>query len=207
MSEDDRKLRAAAREARVEENVMTRSQQIKSALQPEPITVGMGWIARMPRGVRKGLEWALIAGAIGFLFFHLTLVRKSIDESALATLPPVDFLGDMEPDREEYYPGDVVRLHYIRNVHLPKGEPPPLPAINVDAFENIDNGILYPATLMGRIIEKDGKIDRIAVRQLPEHMEPGVYIFEGWMRLETQRRSAPVPYKSKPFRVLETPKK
>lgn len=181
---------------------LKQSQRIHAAISPEQTVVNKGWIARMPRPLRKSIEWFLIVALVGFIVIYLTIVRRSVIEAAVAASPPINFLGDLVPEKHEYKRGEIIKFHYIREIKLIGDEKEPILTMSMDCFENLDDGEVYPCPIIGRVIQKAGRVDRIATRKIPEEATPGRYIFQGWMRAETLRRTMPFPYQSTEFIIV-----
>lgn len=158
------------------------------------------FLARMGKTTRKVLERFLAALCIFLILLQLYLVRQSVIDSGEAINPPVIFPHDWIPDRAEYYPGDTIRLKYTRITKF-DSEKGPLLLYSLDAFENKTNGEIFPGVIIGRIIDAPGKVERTAVRHVPNEATPGEYIFEGWMQAQTSRRSLPVAYESERFTI------
>lgn len=136
----------------------------------------------------------LIVAAQGQSILHAIDVRRALAAS------PVTY-DELIPDREEYFPGDLIRFTYNRKC---KGDNADLPLImlTVDSFENLDTGEIFVGTFASRIVRRNGTEHLQALRRLSTDCTPGIYAFEGWVSIQGVVPTQPVPYSSRKFKVL-----
>jgi hypothetical protein len=162
------------------------------------------FVERIPKVWRKRVERTIVFCAVILVVIQLWIVRNSIIDGQFASEAPIKFVREMVPERSEYVAGEQIRFLYDRHVVFDPAKGPLL-TVTVDSFENVETGELYPGATIGRVIDQPGPITRKAVRRLPVDMAEGTYVFKGWMHAETMRRSLPVAYRSRPFKVYANP--
>jgi hypothetical protein len=178
--------------------VKSRNETIVTAISPHR-TMG-SFFSRHPR-ITKTLEGVLIACFASLISCEFWMVRKSVIQSAIAVPPPIEFENPWHTDKESYAPGEIIRFKYIRRTTFSKEETGPMLATCMDAFENKTTGEVFGGSILGRVIQEAGVAERTQVKRIPIEATDGEYVFEGWMRTETLRRSAPTPFQSNKFIV------
>lgn len=157
------------------------------------------WLARLTKEQRRRIEYVLALLFVLFFICQMYQTRRNVLEAAMADSSPIDFSTPWQPDRKEYKPGDIIKLKYTRTVKF--NPETPLLVISINAFENQTTGEIFGGSIIGRVIQKPGTAERTTVIKIPEYATEGTYIFEGWMRAETSRRSIPKGFQSLPFTI------
>lgn len=109
-----------------------------------------------------------------------------------------------QPDKQEYFPGELIHFTNARHVSPTKTQPLPILLFTLDSFENIETGEVFPGTQAARIVREIGDHPFHATRRIPADASPGIYVFEGLGASQSSRLARATPYTSQPFRVLPT---
>src|SRR6185295_18127885 len=111
--------------------------------------------------------------------------------------------SELDIDKDEYYPGDIVGFSYTRFAQ--REGTYPVVYISIDCFENIDTGEIFPGITGARIVKESGNVTRHGLRKLPEYATPGRYKIEGSVISQTNRLTAAQAYTSEAFVVKPKP--
>lgn len=160
-----------------------------------------GWLLLASRRIQckkndKIANMALV-GAVILMFVQIWSLHHEIENSSLSRQAPLNFQSDWIPDKKTYHAGDLVSFKFTFTTLEPN-----LLLFTLDGFRNVKTEEVFPAGLVGRLVDGKGIHTMGAVRQIPPYVKPGQYRFEGWMQTQTSKRSLAVSYHSPIFNVV-----
>ena len=145
----------------------------------------------------------LASMGIIILFFVLLMLQLASTKRQLQRAWELDktyiTFSELDIDKDEYYPGDIVGFKYTR--YAQREGTYPVVYISIDCFENIDTGEIFPGITGARIVKESGETVRHGLRKLPDFATPGRYKIEGSVISQTNRLTAAQAYTSEAFVV------
>lgn len=147
----------------------------------------------------------LLCIGIGLLVINAIITHMRIHETAIAEQSPIEWLSNWQPDKDDYFSGDVIRFTVTRTVEFEKGKKETL-LVTLDSYRNLDTGEIYPGAVMGRVVTEPGEATVQFARRLPNFLKSGTYRIEGWELAATARRTLPAAYYSESFTVQNVPR-
>lgn len=142
----------------------------------------------------------LLFVAMLYLVIQGAYTWRAVTEKRSFEQSPVVY-SELIPDREEYYPGDLIQFTFDRTCKVADYQQLPLLMLTVDSFENLETGHVFSGTFASRIVRRSGTEHLNALRRLSDDCTPGSYLFEGWVSIQGAYPVQPVPYSSRKFVV------